>query len=144
MYNLKPFALHHLVSLRCISHTESTRYDKVSPSPLPQTTLDRSLVRRGMHVHPHTESTWCDTTMSLPPLYPRQQQICMCVGVCMFTRTLSRTFRATRVDTIEAVTKCSMLHFWCDMWPFCEPDHVRKIAIYTAEEGWECSFYKIF
>ena len=39
-------------------------------------------------------------------------------------------FRKTQNESNDAVTKCNMLHFWCDMSPFCEPDHVHKI-IYT-------------
>ena len=48
-------------------------------------------------------------------------------------------FRATQKELNDAVTKCNMLHFWCDMWPFCEPDHIRKIDVHTAEGGLECS-----
>ena len=89
---------------------------------------------------PHTESTQHDATRSPPPLYPMWSQIRLSrVGVSMLPRTLSRSmlpahwvdacypahwvdaFRATPIESNDAVTKCRLLHFWCDMWPFCEP-----------------------
>ena len=51
--------------------------------------------------------------------------------------TLGNTILATPIETNDAVTKCNILHFCCDMWPFCEPHHVSKIAIHTAEGGLE-------
>ena len=48
----------------------------------------------------------------LPPFYPMQHWV--------------DTVRATQVETIVIVTECNMLYFWCDMWPFCESDHVLK------------------
>ena len=34
-------------------------------------------------------------------------------------------FFVTRIESNDAVTKCNMLHYWCEVWPFCEADYVR-------------------
>ena len=89
----------------------------------------------------HTESTRHESTRSPLPSTPcDHRSVSRALGYPCYRTHWVDSFRATPIDSNDAVTKCNMLHFSCDMWPFCKPDHVSKIAIHTAVGGWECSF----